>query len=246
MRLHELLVLMALLAVSVPNASAVIDSAQVDAVVEQVRQDPQLATERNARVPTWTGKAWDWSRNKDKPEAPGPIARALATFFGFVFGAGRWLFIAALVLLFALLVLYVVRNLRLRAGWRKATSVLLPTHVHDLDVRPESLPSEIGAAAWQLWEQGRTRDALSLLYRGLLSRMVYQYAVPVRDSSTEGDCRQYASSHLPEIHGRFAGKLIGLWQRGIYGAKTPTQHQFRELCTDFDVLMPLSQTGSRQ
>jgi Domain of unknown function (DUF4129) len=114
----------------------------------------------------------------------------------------------------------------------------LPTHVRDMDVRPESLPDDIGAVAWGMWERGDARAALSLLYRGLLSRMVYQYSVPVRGSSTEGDCRELSVKHLPDRQGQFAAQLILLWQRAIYGARTPTVDQVRELCAGFDAALP--------
>ncbi|MGC4081481.1 MAG: hypothetical protein QM736_05030 [Vicinamibacterales bacterium] len=66
--------------------------------------------------------------------------------------------------------------------------VLTPSHVRDLDIRPESLPADVGAAARDLWERGEHRQAMALLYRAALSRLVHVHRVPVRDSSTEGDC----------------------------------------------------------
>ena len=68
-----------------------------------------------------------------------------------------------------------------------------PTHVRDLDIRPESLPDDIGAAARALWDRGEHRAALALLYRGLLSRLAHVHRLPIRDSSTEGDCLALAA-----------------------------------------------------
>src|SRR4029079_6929748 len=74
-----------------------------------------------------------------------------------------------------------------------------PTHVRDLDIRPESPTDDIGAAARQLWDRGEQRAALALLYRGMLSRLAHVHRVPIRDSSTEGDCVELASAQLPEL-----------------------------------------------
>ena len=51
-----------------------------------------------------------------------------------------------------------------------------------------------GCAA--LWDRGDHRAALALLYRGLLSRLVHVHRVPIRDSSTEGDCLALAARCL--------------------------------------------------
>ncbi len=56
-----------------------------------------------------------------------------------------------------------------------ARGARLPSHVRELDIRPESLPDDIGAAVRALWLAGERRAALSLLYRGTLSRLVHSY-----------------------------------------------------------------------
>ena len=55
---------------------------------------------------------------------------------------------------------------------------------------------DIGAAARVLWDRGDHRAALALLYRGMLSRLAHVHRIPIRDSSTEGDCLALAASHL--------------------------------------------------
>ncbi len=101
-----------------------------------------------------------------------------------------WLVIAALV---ALLAVLMVRVFASGPGRDATKSFIAPTHVQDLDIRPESLPPDIGAVARALWDRGEQRAALALLYRGLLSRLAHVYEVPIRDSSTEGDCLTLAA-----------------------------------------------------
>jgi len=107
-----------------------------------------------------------------------------------------------------------------------------PTHVQDLDIRPESLPASIGATARRLWDRGEHRAALALLYRGLLSRLAHAYGLPIRDSSTEGDCLALTTGLGPPARD-YAGRLIVLWQSAVYGhleIETPLVHA---LCDEF-------------
>ena len=78
-----------------------------------------------------------------------------------------WLVVAALFIL-ALLRL---RDWLKRSGPAAVQAPDAPTHIGSLDIRPESLPDDIGRAARHLLEQGALRPALSLLYRGALSRL---------------------------------------------------------------------------
>ena len=110
-----------------------------------------------------------------------------------------------------------------------------PTHVQDLDIRPESLPPDIGAAARELWDRGEQRAALALLYRGLLSRLAHVYEVPIRDSSTEGDCLTLAARKLDAGRLDYATRLVRTWQRAIYGGLSIDDALVHELCAHFDI-----------
>ena len=90
-----------------------------------------------------------------------------------------------------------------------------PSHVRELDIRPESLPDDIGAAALAVWERGEQRAALALLYRGLLSRLVHAHGVPIRASSTEGDCLALAQSRLAAGSAQYAARLVSVGHGGV-------------------------------
>jgi hypothetical protein len=108
-----------------------------------------------------------------------------------------------------------------------------PTHVQDLDIRPESLPPDIGAAARDLWDRGEQRAALALLYRGMLSRLAHVHEVPIRDSSTEGDCLALAARTLDASRVAYATQLVRTWQRAIYGGLTIETAEVWDLCAEF-------------
>src|SRR6185295_7845985 len=112
-----------------------------------------------------------------------------------------------------------VRARNRRRGGTAAIVFNPPTHVRDLDIRPETLPPDIGAAARALWDAGDRRAALALLYRGLLSRLIHVHRLPIRDSSTEGDCLELAARHLTDTRRQYAAALIRAWQRFVYGGE---------------------------
>ena len=112
-----------------------------------------------------------------------------------------------------------------------------PTHVRNLDIRPESLPPNVGAAAKKLWERGDHRAALSLLYRGLLSRLTHVHRVPILDSSTEGDCLSLLPGRVAPKTGDYATRLVDAWRGFVYGgaeAETPAVHA---LCDGFSAAL---------
>lgn len=109
-----------------------------------------------------------------------------------------------------------------------------PTHVGSLDIRPESLPADIGAAARALWQRGEGRAALSLLYRGALSRLVHGHGVPIRAASTESECLALAATRLAPAAHAFLAQLIAGWQAVAYARRELSPEDFERLCAGFD------------
>jgi hypothetical protein len=105
--------------------------------------------------------------------------------------------------------------------------------VQSLDIRPESLPDDIGAAARGLWDGGEHRASLALLYRGMLSRLAHVHRVPIRDSSTERDCLTLAANHLTPAACNYASFLVRVWQQSVYGGENAQPATLHQLCDDF-------------
>ena len=134
----------------------------------------------------------------------------------------------------ALLVIYVVRLVRERGLPRVPKPFAAPSHVRDLDIRPESLPDDVGAAALALWQRGEQRAALALLYRGSLSRLVHVHAVPIRASSTEGECLALARPRLATASARYVARLVETWAAAVYGARRRRRRApSQALCGEF-------------
>jgi hypothetical protein len=137
------------------------------------------------------------------------------------------------VVLAAYLGVYLTRAMRGRETTPSDEAFVAPTHVRNLDIRPESLPANIGRAARGLWDRGDHRAALSLLYRGLLSRLTHVHRVPIRDSSTEGDCLSLIEGRVAGDTSAYAAKLVNEWRGFVYGGATTASSTMHGLCDDF-------------
>jgi hypothetical protein len=201
---------------------------QVAAAVEKLKTDPNLGTEKKARRLVQNSRP----ESNVPSESPGWL-RWITAAFAWLADAARALLWVAGILLVGILALYIKRFVESRGERSVPLRFSMPTHVRDLDIRPESLPDDIGSAAGELWARGEHRAALALLYRGLLSRLAHVHGVPIRDSSTEGDCLKLAEEHLPAARSAYVGRLIRVWQRAVYGNTDPTNEEFQLLSSGF-------------
>lgn len=228
----------ALLAVAVAAASPAwpdtppLKAEQVQAAVDAVREDPKLGGTRSERSLRW---------KPDRPSTtnpPKPPAPWLIELLRWIAESGRvlvWLLGAAAL---ALVIVLARRWLAVHAEGRGARLPTMPSHVRDLDIRPQSLPDDIAAAARALWLRGEQRAALSLLYRGALSRLVHDHAVPIRSASTEGECVQLAARKVSADAAAFFERLVSVWLLNIYGGRSPESAQVLGLCDHFDTRLP--------
>lgn len=231
MRSAELLLAAALLA---PAAQAVetpappaLSASAVRAAAERVKADPLLPGTEKEKVLRFKG--WD----KPTPAKDGAPDLWWQHLLGSITGGLRvamWLVVTALLVLVLL---------RLR-DWLKqresggALRAVPPTHVGTLDIRPQSLPEDLGAAARALAERGDVRAAMSLLYRGALSRLVHGHGVPIRAASTEQDCLALAAPRLQAESREFLVLLVRSWQTVAYARRLPEDDDVQRLCAEFE------------
>jgi len=211
-----------------PTAVAAAPDAETIArAVAEVKADPNFATSRTIKTLRWKGST--------TPKSTGIPAwlQWVIGLFRWVDQAGRLFVWCAAILLAGVLGMYIYRILRVRIEQSGSDAFIAPTHVQDLDIRPESLPDDVGGAARALWDRGEHRAALALLYRGLLSRLAHAHEVPIRDSSTEGDCLALASTHLDNRRHDYASRLVRIWQRTVYGHEPVETTIVHALCDGF-------------
>ena len=217
------------------------DAAEIARAIETVKADPNLATERTIKTLRWKS-----SGPVKRPQLPEWMSWIVG-FFVWLGESGRVLVWCAVVLLVGLLAVYLSRIAGARFAAADDDAFVAPTHVRDLDIRPETLPADIGAAARRLWERGDQRAALALLYRGMLSRLAHVHRVPIRDSSTEGDCLALAVARLPADRSEYLVRLVRLWQRLGYGREAVESAAVYALCDEFAAALdPLPAVATEQ
>lgn len=125
------------------------------------------------------------------------------------------------------------------AGKQPATPA--PAHLFGLPVSAQSLPKDIVASAMALWPD-KPREALSLLYRALLSRLISDYRLPLNSADTEGQALERIASLNNPALSDFSQELTRHWQNLAYGHQLPATHVLPELCERWRSLF---ETGAR-
>jgi hypothetical protein len=186
-------------------------------------------------------------KKERKPEADKPRPawlKALDEFFRKLGDFSRVLIwvggaILLLILLFSLHYWW-----RMTAPGRVRSRVALPTEVGGLDIRPESLPDDVAAAALAAWERGDRVQALSLLYRGALSALVVRHAAAIRASSTEQECVRAARKVVSADAAESVARLTQARLLAIYAQRWPTTEIVRALCSEYSQHFAAAQPGS--
>ena len=200
---------------------------QVTRVVGEIKADPALNGHHIEHELRWKDLG---TRERERNAAPPWLFR----FARWLAEAGRGVVWVAAALLVALIAVFAWRWAAVRADALRARSGLRPGFVNELDIRPESLPADIAAAARVLCQRGELRAALSLLYRGALSRLVHDRLVPIRGSSTEGECVRLAARVLPAAGAAYFERLVAAWQSEVYAGRATDAAAVGALCGGFD------------
>ena len=92
-----------------------------------------------------------------------------------------------------------------------------------LDIRPESLPDDVGdAAARAVAARRAARRACRCCTAARCRAWCTCIAVPIRAASTEGECVALAAPRLDAPVQRFFARLVDAWQLAVYGARLPS------------------------
>jgi hypothetical protein len=185
---------------------------QVEAAKQSLRADPNLGLERTMHTLRWHSSDDEKAGDADRPR----WLPWFAGLFRWIGQSGRLVVWVLAAMLAAGIVVYLLRLLRDRGPRDAAAPSLAPTHVRELDIRPQSLPADIGAA----------------------------YAAPVRESTTEGESVTLARGCLPASGGEFAAALVRTWQFAVYGGRMPETDTVHALCAGFAPALDRAAVGS--
>jgi hypothetical protein len=185
----------------------------------------------------YIGPTWD-SDKKKEPDKDFSWFRVFAEFAAQSVRVLVWVAVGALVLfLFYLITKHIGIN-----GWGKRRGRDLPDVLFGLDVRPESLPDDVPAAARLLLDEGDVRAATGLLYRGALVALIQDGRIDIARGDTELECvarvrRAYGDqaitteTAIDAAQGKpeYFRSLVTVWQRVAYARERVPVNQVAEL-----------------
>ncbi len=128
-----------------------------------------------------------------------------------------------------------------RRGGMAAKSTASARVVMGMAVSPDSIPEDVPTVAWKLWQSGKHHEALGLLYRGSISRVMEIARVEIQESDTESDCLRRVDAAGETAHPGYFHGLTGVWMRLAYAGMTPADAEVEVLCKQW----PFGKGGPR-
>lgn len=208
-----------------PAGGTAISADEVQAAAAKLRADPNLSRERKIRSLRWTS-----SSAPDRPQKAPPWLEGL---FEYLAQTGSVLVWVAGAIAAAVAVIWAHRTFKGRVPVPEPIPAPAVARIGEMDIRPESLPGDIGAAALALAEAGKTREALSLLYRGALSRAVHRFGVSIGESYTEGEALRAVGTRLDAARLSYFADLVGIRRRAVYAGEPMASDRVIHLCQGF-------------
>lgn len=113
------------------------------------------------------------------------------------------------------------------SGRRKAEAA--PQVVEEQVELPVVLPPDVATHAGLLWDQGRPRQALALLYRASVRTVGERSGIALPPGATEAQCLR-ASRRMPDATDRdLFARIVRMWQYAAYGGRLPSRADFDAL-----------------
>jgi Domain of unknown function (DUF4129) len=201
---------------------------KIKKTITDILSKPEFSTEETQRNLRYTGKP-DVSDKKRTG-----WGESLAEFMQYLASLAEFILWLAAFVLIVLMVVYRSRWLHLFSARSSPPESIIPERLFGLDVRQEHLPADIVAAAMALWSGGRVLEAISLLYRGALSRLMIGHGVMIASSATEGECLQRVNGAVHAELAHYFGMLTQVWLVAVYAQRLPDAATVKALCEGFN------------
>lgn len=224
-----------LMAMSLPqtaDAGVRHDRESASQLIEEVLQGESFGQEKIVRK--WRFKDWGDPEDETFPEWIIDFIKWWEDNLGFDgsgMNAALWLKVI-LIVGFVVLMLYLLKRFQGPLGSlvRSRPEKVAPEVLFGLDVTPESLPGDVTSEVLDQWRKGNYREAIGLLYRASLSRLIDKHELAFRDSFTEAECAALVREQGIESLSRFFSELTQVWRRLAYGHQLPQSEQIEALC----------------
>jgi hypothetical protein len=205
---------------------AALAPAAMDAAIVELRHDPNLGGQTKIRTLRWVTK----SQPRPPQTSPGWMF-GLFEYAGQFAGLLLWVAGAGAVAMAAVWIFRLLKSREPRTV--PAQAEVSDRRVLDLDIRPDSLPDDVSAAALELLRAGRLRDSLSLLYRASLSSAVHRFGVAIGAHHTEREVLGAVRGALDEPRARYFADLVTIRQRVVYAGEVLAPEAVLPFCAGF-------------
>lgn len=171
------------------------------------------------KIGQWKPRLQDKSEHGTKPKTSSTMANAFGEMVAFAAKFGLWIVIAGLLLVLLL-------NVRRWLPWvtavrarRRAPDAI---EVHEIETAA-AMPDDVANAVRALWERGRAREALSLLYRAAVSRLADRLGAPLPPGATEAECLRQARKLGEDAYASLFARIVRCWQAAAYAQRLPAE-----------------------
>jgi len=205
----------------------------------EVLKDPAFEQWKDSKGWRYVGPGWSSDDAKREAPKPGTDWSRLILAVAEILRILAWGAAAAVI---AWLVWIAARYAGL---WRRGGGGQYrpPDALFGLDLRPESLPDDVPGAATGLARAGHLREALALLYRGALVKLVHVRHVEIAGSDTEGDCVRRVAVATPGATAQYFVRLVGVWQGAAYADRLPAAAEAEHLAQEWAAVFAAPASG---
>ncbi|MCG7912776.1 MAG: DUF4129 domain-containing protein [Candidatus Thiodiazotropha weberae] len=228
---NSLLACLALLffAFSLPETAQSMEMSHQDAesLIQEVLSDEAFGEEKTVNYWEYVGEEESQSDESDSAFLSWLESIAESTAF-----LGELLLWIMVILLLTYLLHWYLKNRSAfgRTVIEQSHRRVAPTIVAGLDLRPESMPENPSVKALEMIQQEHPREAVALLYRATLSRLVHHYALPIKAGDTERQCLDRSRTlQIPDLFD-YLSELTAVWQQLAYAHHQPQKSQLIDLC----------------
>jgi hypothetical protein len=201
--------------------------------IKEILKRPEFEQYREETVLQYLGKTQE--KKKKTTEYDSPLLTTIVEALAQLLRVAVWI---GLGIAIAFLLYYLLRRLGVLDdlfGAGKKDRYVPPDTLFGLDVRPESLPDDVAAAALQLAKSGELLNALSLLYRGALITLLHRDGVELVGGDTEEDCLHKSMNRIPDPTHSYLARLLLMWQRLAYARRNVPATDVEALCSEWGI-----------
>jgi hypothetical protein len=168
------------------------------------------------------GKNFEWMQNV--PKIAGIILEVLAWVLG------------------GIIVVFIFYKIKQNKQWfqyyREAPqkNFNAPSKFFGLDISEKSLPDNIIHNVRNLLKNNEIRNALSLLYRGTLVKLINDFNIQIPSSATENECISLVKLKSGKRERIFFQTLTQMWLAMAYGHITPKRQTIEEVCQTWQMI----------